>query len=49
MEAIGTMGRESVTITSTVEKLTPKSCASTSGHTLSHLVMPGHKGSSGVM
>ena len=49
MEAMGTMGKESVTIKSTVGILTPKSCASTSGRTLSRLVMPGHKGSSGVM
>ena len=34
---------------STVGILTPKSCASTSGRTLSHLVTPGHKGSGGVM
>ena len=46
---MGIMGKESVTIKSTVGRLTPKSCASTSGRTLSHLVMPGHKGSGGVM
>ena len=49
MEAMGTMGKESITIKGTVGILTPKSCASTSGRTLSHLVMPGHKGSGGVM
>ena len=49
MEAMGTMGKESVTIAGTVGILTPKSCASTSGRTLSRLVMPGHEGSGGVM
>ena len=49
MEAMGIMGKQSVTIKSTVGKLTPKSCVSTSGRTLSRLVMPGHKGSGGVM
>ena len=49
MEAMGTMGKESITIESTVGILTPKSCASTSGRTLSRLVTPGHEGSGGVM
>ena len=49
MEAMGTMGKESVTIVVQWEILTPKSCASTSGRTLSRLVTPGHKGSGGVM
>ena len=49
MVAMETKGKESVTIVGTVGILTPKSCASTSGRTLSHLVMPGYKGSSGVM
>ena len=49
MESMGTMGKESVTIASIVGILTPESCASTSGRTLSRLVTPGHEGSGGVM
>ena len=44
-----TMGRKHVTIESSVGILTPKSCASTSGRTLSCPMMPGHKGSGGVI
>ena len=49
MEAMGTMGKEKRNNNCTVGILTPKSCASTSGRTLSCLVTPGHEGSGGVM
>ena len=41
--------REMRNNSSPVGILTPESCASTSGRTLSRLVMPDHKGSGGVM